>query len=74
MKIGETFVAQIESLTTNRMGDRRSEKCRVTATYEIANVVGSITFDVPITDARRFHVGQRLTIGLDVEPEKEASA
>ncbi len=56
----ETYVTAVEG---NRMGDR-SEKIRITASYEAASIASSLTFEVAITQARKFWVGQRLTIAV----------
>jgi len=57
--------AYIESIYGNRAGDR-SEKIRVSASYESANILNSITFDVPIDQANQFFVGQKLRITIDL--------
>ena len=58
----EAYVSEIQG---NRAGDR-SEKARISASYECANVHSSLTFDVPISEARYYWVGQKLA--LIVEP------
>ena len=55
--------AYICEIRGNRAGDR-SEKVTVTASYESANVVNSITFDMPIEQAREYFVGQKITITI----------
>ena len=59
----EPIIAHVEAIQTNRAGDR-SEKFRVTATYESSNTASSITFDVPMSEAHRYFVGQRLQITI----------
>ncbi|MCJ7829364.1 MAG: hypothetical protein MUP81_06460 [Dehalococcoidia bacterium] len=56
----EAFVCVISS---NRAGDR-SELAAITATYEAASTASSITFHVPISQAKHFFVGQKLTISV----------
>ncbi len=53
--------AYIESIQANRAGDR-SEKIRVTASYEEANILSSLTFEVPIAEAANYYVGQKVNI------------
>lgn len=54
----KAYVAEIRG---NRAGDR-ADKIRVTATYEHAKVVSSIEFDLTLVDARKFYVGQEITL------------
>ena len=56
--------AWVCEILANRLGDR-SEKARVSATYESAGIVGSITFDVPISEAKDFYVGQLIKIYIE---------
>jgi len=43
---------------------------RVTAGYEFDNVIGGLTFYVPIADAARLHVGQKLDVDISVAEEE----
>lgn len=64
----EAYVCEVQG---NRAGDR-SDKVRVTASYESADTMGTLTFDVPIANAKLFHVGQTVRIGIylpDLEQE-----
>ena len=58
MKIFDAYVSEVRA---NRAGDR-SEKFAVSASYEAANILGSITFEVPIECAKDFYIGQKLTV------------
>lgn len=66
MNTSTRIIAHIAEITGNRAGDR-CEKVRVTATYESSNIMGSISFDVPIAEAVRIYVGQALTIVIEHE-------
>ncbi len=60
--------AYISDLRSNRMGDR-SEKITISADYESAGILSSITFQVPITEAKNFYIGQRIKIMI-IEKEE----
>lgn len=64
MRIGDAYVTEIQAY---RMGDR-SEKFRVSASYQMASILGSISFEVEMDQARKFWVGQRLGLHVDLEP------
>lgn len=55
--------AYIESINGNRAGDR-SEKIRITASYESSNIMSTITYELPIDEAYRYYVGQELEISI----------
>ena len=59
----EPIIAYVQGIQTNRAGSS-SEKFRVTATYEASNILSSITFDVPMSEARGYFVGQQLQITI----------
>lgn len=59
----EAYVSTIEGYRAGHL----SEKMRVCAAYESANIMGSLTFDVPIAEARNFYIGQRLTVVVQWE-------
>ena len=68
--------AHVQDIRGDRVGDM-SEKVSVCASYESANTLSSITFDVPINNARDFFVGQKIQINiewLDVATAGTASA
>ena len=56
-----TIDAYISEVRGNRAGDR-SEKITIGADYESAGIVSSLTFQVPIDQANRFFVGQKISI------------
>ena len=56
-----TIVAYVSDVRGNRMGDR-SEIVTITADYESANIISSLTFQVPIDHANQFFVGQKINI------------
>ena len=58
------IVAYISALQVNRAGDR-SEKIRIAADYESASIMGSITFEVPIDQALKYYVGQKISIRIE---------
>ncbi len=55
--------AYVEGIRGNRAGDR-SELITVTASYECASILSSITFLVPIADATDYYIGQKLQIEI----------
>jgi len=57
------FRAYVEQVTGNRAG-HLSEKLRVSASYEIPGLLGSLTFDVPVDQAQEYYIGQELTISI----------
>lgn len=59
------IIAHINSLEANCRGDE-ANMVRVTAGYGSGSTLGTITFDVPIGDAKRLYlyIGQRLEIGI----------
>lgn len=56
--------AYINTIRTNRMGDR-SEKATICADYQSAGIISSITFEVPIEQAKSFFVGQKINININ---------
>ena len=58
-----TFTAYVCQIQTNRAGDR-SEKVRITVTYEVPGSAGSLEFDMPIEEARNYYAGQAVTISI----------
>lgn len=56
--------AFISAIRANRSGTGTPEKARITADYEAANVLSSVEFDIPHEEARRYWVGQKLTIRI----------
>ena len=57
------IVAWVCEIRGNRAGDR-SEKVSVSASYESANILSTITFEVSVEDARSFYVGQQIQIQI----------
>lgn len=57
------IIAYVEAIRGNRAGDR-SEKVTVTASYESASILSSITFDVPVEQAGEYYIGQEITITI----------
>ena len=57
------IIAHVQEIHGNRMGDK-SEKIRISASYETAGMINSITFDEPIDQASSYHIGQQLTITI----------
>lgn len=55
--------AYVMQVTGNRAG-HLSENIRVSASYEAAGLLGSLSFDVPIEQAKEFYVGQELVITI----------
>ena len=55
--------AWVQGIEGNRAGDR-SEKVRITASYEAASILSSITFNVPIAQAHDYFVGQKIRIAI----------
>lgn len=55
--------AYIYEIRGNRAGDR-AEKITVSASYESASIMSSITFDVPIEQASEYYIGQEITITI----------
>ena len=51
----------ISEIRSNRMGDR-SEKVRMSADYESAGIIGNLTFEMPILQAKQFYIGQKINI------------
>ena len=64
-----TIMAHVAQIEGNRMGDR-SEMVRVTATYECANILGSLTFDIPTAESRGVYISQVLLITVTDERER----
>jgi len=58
------IVAYVSEVRANRAGDR-SEKVTISADYESANILSSLTFQVPIAQAKQFFVGQPITINVN---------
>ncbi len=63
--------AYVSDIRGNRAGDR-SELIVVSATYECASVASSITFYAPITDANKYHIGQKLVITICIKEATNA--
>ena len=59
-------IAYIVEISTRTAGDK-AKTGRVTATYEMGNTLGSITFDVTIEEAQNLHIGQKLALNIQVE-------
>lgn len=59
-----TINAYVSEVRANRAGDR-SEIVTVSADYESANILSSLTFQVPIAQAKQFFVGQPITISVN---------
>ena len=59
-----TINAYVCEIRGNRAGDR-SEKVTVCASYESANTLSSITFEVPIENAVNFFVGQKVQVSIE---------
>ena len=60
MNIGTIYVTSIEaphSLANN-------ESFRVLATYEMGGTLGSVSFDVPIAEAKNFYIGKALNLSI----------
>ena len=55
----------IYSLEANCRGDEAAG-VRVIATYSEANILGSISFDVPVETAKRLHIGQKLDVDISI--------
>lgn len=55
--------AYVEEIRANRAGDR-SDKARISASYEAASILASITFEVSMEHAKDFFVGQKITIAI----------
>ncbi len=53
--------AYVEMIRGDRAGDR-SDKIEITASYEAASILSSLTFQVPILEANRFYIGQKIAI------------
>ena len=59
----EAFVSAMRS---NRAGDR-SQTVSISADYEAANILSSITYWTDIKDAQNYFVGQKLIITIEQE-------
>ena len=58
-----TIMAYVGRIEGNRAG-YHSEMVRISADYEASSIAGSITFDVPIEQAREYYVGQKWHIEI----------
>ena len=58
-----TITAYVENIQANSIGNLAT-KGRISAGYESANTISSITFDVPIEQAREYYIGQKLRIEI----------
>ena len=58
-----TIMAYVGRIDGNRAG-HLSETVRISADYEASNIAGSITFDVPVSEAREYYIGQKLRIEI----------
>jgi len=56
----------ISSIESYRRSDV-SEKVRITADYECANILSTLTFEVPFADASHYFVGQKVAITVSIE-------
>ncbi len=54
----------VDSVRGHSMGDR-TEKLRVEASYESANTLSTITFDIGIEESANFYVGKKLMITIE---------
>ena len=68
VKMTKTIDAYVCEIRGNRDGNL-CELIRVAATYEEANIISSLTFDAPISEASNFHVGQRISIAVSWDTE-----
>ena len=58
--------AYISEIRGNRAGNL-SEKVSISANYECASIISSITFDVSIDEAKKYHIGQELIIEISLK-------
>ncbi len=60
-----TIDAFITEVRGNRAGNL-ADKVTIAADYESANILSSLTFQVPIAQANQFFIGQKITITISI--------
>ena len=64
-----TINARVSSIRANCVADR-ADKVQVTADYQCANILGSLTFEIPIDEAKTLYVGQKVSINIKLEERR----
>ena len=47
-----------------RAHDREAQRVRITASYDSANIIGALTFDVPAAEAKSYVIGGAVVVSV----------